>query len=122
MKDEKNNYIQNVKIFVHSARLLYQSGAQGSFGFTVSKAYDSLTFSLDGYEAKTIAVKTDQWQTVILKISADQANRNRQKLISITKDFTQSSAHNSFFNDETYFQLVENEFVNAGRFPNTAFL
>jgi Ca-activated chloride channel homolog len=121
IKDEKNNYLQNVKIFVHSARLLYQSGTQGSFGFTISKAYDSLTFTLDGYEAKTLKVKTDQWQNIVLKISADQANRNKPKLISVTKDFTQTARQNSFFNDETYFQLVENEYVNAGRFPNTGF-
>ena len=47
-------------------KALYQTGAQGSFGFTVLKVYDSLTFSLDGYEAKTIRVKTDVWQNVVL--------------------------------------------------------
>jgi Ca-activated chloride channel family protein len=121
VKDEKNHYLQNVKIFVHSVKALYQTGTQGSFGFTVLKAYDSLTFSLDGYESKTIRVKTDVWQNVLLKISAEQATKNRQKLISITKDFSQSSKFSSIFSDETYFQLVENEFVNSDKYPNTGF-
>ena len=121
VKDEKNHYLQNVKIFVHSVKALYQTGTQGSFGFTVLKAYDSLTFSLDGYESKTIRVKTDVWQNVLLKISTEQATKNRQKLISITKDFSQSSKFSSIFSDETYFQLVENEFVNSDKYPNTGF-
>lgn len=119
IKDEKNSPLQNVNIFVHSARALFRSGFQGSFGFAVLTPYDSLTFSLDGYESKTLKVKTDLWQNIVLKSSADQATKNKQKLISITKDLTQSTKFRTFFSDETYFQLVENEFIHADKFPNT---
>ncbi len=121
VKDNKNQPLQNVKIFVHSVKSMYSSGPQGSFGFTVSKPYDSLTFSLDGYESKTIKVKTDAWQNVVLNISADYVTKNKHKLISVTRDLKQSAKYNWFVNDETYFQLVENEFVNASQFPNTGF-
>ncbi len=94
---------------------------QGSFGFTVINEYDSLSFTMEGYESKTIRVKSDVWQKVVLHTSADQATRNKQKLLSVTSNPSQSSRFNHFFSDETYFQLVENEFVNAGSYPNTGF-
>jgi Ca-activated chloride channel family protein len=121
VKDEKNNSLQNVNIFVHSAKLLFHSGLQGSFGFTVLNAYDSLTFSLDGYEPKTLRVKTDLWQTIVLKVSIEQTTKNKQKLISVTRDLSQSAKYNSVFSNETYFQLVENEFIQSDKFPNTGF-
>ncbi len=106
---------------MHSARAQYHSGSQGSFGINVASLYDSLTFSLDGYEPKTLRVKTDQWQSIILKTSSDQATRNRSKLISVTKDLAHTSKLQFVTSDESYFQLVENEFVEAGKFPNTGF-
>ena len=106
---------------MHSSRALYQSGSQGSFGINVSKLYDSLTFSKEGYESKTQRVKTDQWQSVVLKTVNDQATRNRQKLISVTKDLAQTGKHHLTISDESYFQIVENDFVHADNFPNTGF-
>ena len=106
---------------MHSTRALYQSGSQGSFGINVSKLYDSLTFSQEGYESKTQPVKTDQWQSVVLKTVNDQATRNRQKLISVTKDLAQTGKHHLTISDESYFQLMENDFVHADNFPNTGF-
>lgn len=121
IKSEKNIPLQNVKIFVHSARVLFQSGTYGSFGFTVSKPYDSLTFTLEGYEAKSVYVKTSDWQNIVLKASADVTTKTKQKLISVIKDYKQGSRYQWFTSDETYFQLVENENVNTAKFPNTGF-
>ncbi|MBC7536523.1 MAG: von Willebrand factor type A domain-containing protein [Ferruginibacter sp.] len=122
IKDEKNQPLPNAKIFVHSAKAFYYSGASyGSFGITMRNLYDSLTITLDGYETKSIRVKTDIWQNIVLKISAADASKNKPKLISVTKDLKQSSKLNWFTGDETYFQLVENEFVNAAGYPNTGF-
>ncbi len=122
VKDEKKQPIPNAKIFVHSARTYYYSGASyGSFGITVKNLYDSLTISLEGYETKIIRVKTDEWQNIILKVSEDAASKHKPKLISVTKDFKQTSKYQFFAGDETYFQLVENDYVNAVGFPNTGF-
>lgn len=121
IKDENNKPLSGVKIFVHSTRTLFQSGMQGSFGFNVANTYDSLSFTMEGYESKTLRVKSDEWQKIFLHTSADQTTKNRQKLLSVTSNPTQSSRFNHLFSDETYFQLVENQFVSAGTFPNTGF-
>ncbi len=122
IKDEKNRPLPDAKIFVLSSRSFYVSGANtGDFGITVKNLYDSLTISLDGYETRTVGVKADQWQTIILKISADVASKNKPKLISITKDLHQVEKNNVFSSDETYFQLVENDFVKPVDYPNTGF-
>ena len=121
VKDVKAQPLQNVKIYVHSARTLFQSGFQGSFGFNVLNLYDSITFTLDGYENKTIKVKTSEWQNIVLKNTIDQTTKSQQSLISVTRDLTQSSKFNPIFSDETYFQLIENDYVNAFKFPYTGF-
>ena len=121
IKDEKNQGLQNARIFLQSAKTIYYSGTYGGFGFNMAKLYDSLTISLDGYETKSVRVKTDQWQVIILKLSEDRASKNKPKLISITKDIRETSRYNWFTEDETYFQLVENNFVNTVNYPNTGF-
>jgi Ca-activated chloride channel family protein len=121
IKDEKNAPIQNARIFVHSAKAYFYSGTTGGFGITMNNLYDSITVTKDGYEPVTLKVKTDVWQNITLKIAAATASKNRPRLISITKDKTQGSRFNWFPGDETYFQLVENSFVDAGKYPNTGF-
>ena len=121
IKDEKSQGIQNAKIFLHSARALYFSGTYGGFGINVTNLYDSLTVSLDGYETKTIRVRSDQWQNIILKISEATVSKSKPKLISITKDTKETSKFNRVADDETYFQLVENNYVNTVGYPNTGF-
>ncbi len=119
--DDKEQPLQNVKIYLHSNRLVYYSGTSGGFGIETRHLYDSVTISIDGYETKQIAVKTDFYQRLVLKPLPDITNRNRPKLISITKDIKQSSKFKWYVSDESYFQVVENEFAEAGKFPNTGF-
>lgn len=121
IKDEKNQPLQNVKIILHSNNHLFYSGSSGGFGITVNTPYDSLTLSLDGYESKSVRVKCDQWQYINLKILPNNVNIYRPKLISVTKDLTQTSRIRWYIDNETYFQLVENEYVDANKYPNTGF-
>jgi Ca-activated chloride channel homolog len=121
VKDEKNQPLSGVKIILHSNHSLYYSGSSGAFGISTKILLDSMSFSMEGYEAKTIKINAGQWQTVSLKIAASNINRNRPKLISVTKNFNQTSKYHWFVNNETYFQLVENEYVKADKFPNTGF-
>lgn len=121
IRDEKNNLLPYVKLYLHSAKALYYSGAYGSFGFTAPKEYDSLTLSLDGYVSRTLYIKTNEWQNIKLNISVNTANLNKPRLISVTKDLKQDSRLSWRINDETYFQLVENEVVDTRKFPNTGF-
>ncbi len=119
--NDKNQPVQNVKIFLHSAKANYTSGAQGGFGITVMRLYDTLTLTKEGYEPQTLPVKSDQWQSILMKLSADNASNKKPKLISITKNYEQAGKYKWFVSDETYFQLVENDLVNTGRFPLTGF-
>jgi Ca-activated chloride channel family protein len=121
IKDEKNEPLQNVKILLHSNNHLYFTGPTGGFGITTNSVYDSLTVSLEGYESKTLKVNSDQWQYISMKILPSNVSKSRPKLISVTKDLTQTSRLNWYISDETYFQLVENEYVNAIKYPNTGF-
>lgn len=121
IKDEKNQPLQNVKILLHSNNHLYFTGPTGGFGITTNLVYDSVTVNMEGYESRTLKVNTDQWQYITLKILPSNVSKNRPKLISVTKDLTQTSRLNWYISDETYFQLVENEYVNTFKFPNTGF-
>lgn len=121
IKDDQGHPIQNAKIFLHSAKNLYFSGTTGGFGINVNNLYDSLTISLDGYETKILRVRSDQWQNIILKLSESSVSRNKPKLISITRDLKQTTKFSTFADNETYFQLVENSFVNTYGYPNTGF-
>ena len=121
IKDSKNQGIQNVQIFVHSKKAFHNSGTQGSFGFTIPKLFDSLTLSRDGYESITVAVKSDVWQSLVLKSSIPYANKSKPKLISLTKNNTYASLANRVAGNETYFQLVENEYITAAKFPATGY-
>lgn len=121
IKDEKNFSLQNARIFVHSAKAYFYSGTYGGFGITLPNLYDSITVSLDGYEPLTIKVKADVWQTIILKISNSNLSKNRPRFISETKDLSRSARFNLIASDETYFQLIENNFVDAKKYPNTGY-
>jgi Ca-activated chloride channel family protein len=121
IKDEKSQPLQNAKITVHSDNRIYFSGNQGGFGITTNALHDSLTINLDGYEPKFIKVNSEQWQHITLKILPSNVNSNRPKLISVTKNLEHTSKVKWFIDNETYFQLVENEYVKADKFPNTGF-
>ncbi len=121
VKDEKNQPLQNAKILLHSNNHLYFSGTSGGFGITTNTLIDSLTVSLDGYEPRSVKVNTAQWQFITLKILPSNVNSNRPKLISVTKNAEHTSRVKWFIDKETYFQLVENEYVKAEKFPNTGF-
>jgi Ca-activated chloride channel homolog len=121
VRDEKKVALSNAKIFLHSLKVGTITDIDGSFGITSSLQYDSITVSLDGFEKQILRVKSDVWQNVVLKISAATLIKNKPKLISFTKDANRKQRFNPLVSDETYFKLVENEFVNASSFPNTAF-
>jgi Ca-activated chloride channel family protein len=120
VRDEKNQPLQNVKIYLHSNRLLYFSGNTGGFGILTSKFLDSLTFNADGYEPKSIGVKSDTYQEVNLKLLFPITSLQKQTLISISGILNNNKAQDLFEN-ESYSTLLENDFIKADIFPATAF-
>ena len=121
VKDEKDQPLQNVKIYMHSSHLLFTTGVSGGFGITASLLNDSLTFSLQGYETKTVKVKADVYQVIVLKLLSTSSNIQKRKLLSLTRDADQHIAPKWFVADESYSNLIENNFINTTKFPNTTF-
>jgi Ca-activated chloride channel homolog len=121
VRDEKNTVMSNATIYLHSTKTGYLTDTDGSFGSTSLLQYDSITVTKDGFDKQIVKVKTDVWQNIILKISAATLIKNKPKLISFTKDAALSKRFNPAINDETYFKLVENEFVNTSNFPISSF-
>ncbi|HRD42881.1 MAG TPA: von Willebrand factor type A domain-containing protein [Ferruginibacter sp.] len=121
VKDNKGNTLQNVKIFQHSTRSMYQTGPWGSFGIKSLLRTDSLTFTLDGYETSSQSFSHNQWQTVVLKASTVNSNKSKPRLISFSGNETNEGRFSSAFDNETYFKLVENDFVPALQYPKNSF-
>ena len=121
IKDEKNQYLQNVRIFLHSDKNVYFSGNSGGFGISCIHPKDSITLFLEGYETKSISVSTEVLNQIILKSLSSNISKNLKKLISVTKNDNFSSKATSFINDESYFSLIENEIIETDKYPNTGF-
>lgn len=119
--DEKGQPLQSVKILLHSKNQLYFTGPAGGFGITTNNLYDSLTLTLEGYETRSLRVNCDKWQAVAMKMLSSNVNRNRPRLISVTKNLHHTARVKWYIDNETYFQLVENEYVHASKYPNTGF-
>ncbi len=121
VKDEKSVPISNARIFLHSSRRMFFTGSYGDFGMVSSLKQDTITVSKDGYETKVVVFNTATWQEVVLKVPTMTANKNRPRLVSITKDLTRTQRVKWQVDNESYFQIIENDFINADRFPNTGF-
>ena len=121
IQDEKKAVLQNVKLKLKADKMLYYSGASGGFGISTTVLKDSLTLSLEGYETKTIFIRSDVFQSITMKALFSKTKKHSHNLISVTRDHAQSQKFNSFVSDESYFSLVENEEVNTAKFPNTSF-
>ena len=91
IKDEKNQPLQNVKILLNSDKNVYFSGSTGGFGISCRGTKDSLTIMLEGFETKSINVKTEVFQQIVLKPLSTNISKSRPKLVSITKDQNFSS-------------------------------
>lgn len=121
VRSEKSAPLQNARILIHSSKSLYYSGTDGSFGIIMRQQEDTITVSLDGYEPVTMPVRVDVWQKVVLKTIINKSAKNKNRLISLTMDKQQSKTVNYKISNETYFKLVENDFIDARTYPSTGY-
>ena len=120
VRDESGNLLQNVNIKQQSTGYLFRTGNSGSFGIPSLKGIDTLIFTYEGFQKEQIAVKSDKYLTLHLKhlqgvISSNKKNR----LASLTKDLSRENQKKWYTGDETYASLVENNFVEAKKYPTT---
>ena len=120
VKDEKNQPLQNVKIYLPFNHALYYSGASGGFGIPSSSLYDSLVFSSEGFETRSFKIRSDIYQEITLKTSAAFISNEKQKLISITLGTEGKINPTAYYNNESYSSTVENDFIKAGNNHTTA--
>ena len=121
VKDEKGFPLQNVKIYMPSAKTVYTSGVSGGFGIPTSNLTDSLILSLDGYISQAIKINAKEYQHIVLHIISSRANTHKQKLISLTTGINGSIFPISYYKDESYSSLAENDFIKTNNQTNTQF-
>lgn len=121
IKDEKNTPIPNARIFLHSTGYLYSSGSSGAFGIMINKPTDSLTISLDGYQSLSVRVDAARYQQLVLRMLYASANNSKSRLVSVTKNLKLEDRESWTVGGETYSSLIENEFVEGKKFPETGF-
>jgi Ca-activated chloride channel family protein len=121
VKDEKNQPLQNVKIYMPGNHSLYYSGITGGFGIPSSHLYDSLIFSADGFETRSLKIKTDTYQEVMLKVLSTSISTQKQKLVSLTIGTEGHIYPMAYYNNESYSSLIENDFIKTGKNRSTGF-
>ena len=119
VKDEAGNALQNVNIYLHSTGYVYFTGMEGSFGILINNKSDTLSFSMEGYQAQRVAVNADVNAEIRLKKAPLNKSRQGYKLASLTQNLTRESQQKWFAGDETYASIVENQFVNSFDYPST---
>lgn len=121
VKDENNIPLANAKILLHSSGYLYHSGSEGSFGIAIPKRFDSVTVSLSGYQTVEAQVDANKYLVLQLRVLRTTATVQHNRLMSFTKDLQLKDRTHWATSGETYTSLVENEFVEAKKYPETGF-
>jgi Ca-activated chloride channel family protein len=121
IRDEKNNLLSNARILLHSTGYVYASGSSGSFGIMTKKLVDSITISLDGYQSLSVKLETARFHSLVLKTLLTSANLQKNRLLSFTRNLKPGDRRNWSVGTETYNSLLENDFVQADKFPETGF-
>ena len=121
IRDEKNNLLSNARILLHSTGYIYSSGSSGSFGIMTTKRADSITISLDGYQSLSIRLESAKYHSLILKTLYTSANLQKNRLLSFTRNLKPGDRRNWTVGTETYNSLLENDFVQADKYPETGF-
>ena len=121
VRDEKNNLLSNARILLHSTGYIYSSGSSGSFGIMTTKQIDSVTISLDGYQSLSIKLESAKYHSLVLKTLYTSANLQKNRLLSFTRNLKPGERRNWTVGTETYNSLLENDFVQADKYPETGF-
>lgn len=120
VKDPKATGIAHVRIHVHSTNSFYYTGTTGGFGIPSSKQTDSVTFFLSGYEEKTFLLNSNEFNSIILRMTSINRGQKR-KLLSQTKDKKTDRTVLWLSAGETYSQQSENDFNYTEKYPTTGF-
>jgi Ca-activated chloride channel family protein len=122
VKDEKGRLLPDVKINLFSkGNYAYTSGNSGYFGIPTNLAVDTITLTYQGYEVYKKAVESQRYQALVMKMLPATASMMKNKLSSVTKNLLKEQASLFGAMGESYSSLLENDFVNAQKYPETGF-
>ncbi|MFY7964772.1 MAG: YfbK domain-containing protein [Chitinophagaceae bacterium] len=122
VRDEKGNALTEVKIKLFSTgRYPLTNGNDGSFGFPTKLPIDTMYLNLDGYEPLKVALNTNQYNTVTMKLLNEVVSIRKNLLASKTKDLDVDAAGLLENSGESYSTLIENPFVKTQTNPETGF-
>lgn len=121
VKDVQNNGLTNARIVLHSNQYVYHSGMGGAFGITSEKPKDSITITLEGYVSQSVILDASTYAVIILKSSLPAPVTQTNRLLSFTKNLPFDKADAIQAGNESYSNVVKNQFVSAQRFPETGF-
>ncbi len=121
VRDEKSNLLPNAKIVLQSSPYVYGSGGSGYFGIPVSQKNDSVTVSLSGYQTITLFADATTYLAVKMVPLSSNTNVQKSRLLSLTKDLQLTDRENWIATGETYSTLLENEFIESKKYPETGF-
>jgi Ca-activated chloride channel family protein len=122
IKDERGRLLEGVRITLSSKGTFpYYSGNGGTFGISESVTADTITLTLDGYETLRAFVDTRKFQNFFLKMLPTTAHLYNKKLSSFTTNLKAASAGAFSVMGESYSNLVENNFIDADKYPETGF-
>lgn len=123
VKDEKGRPLSGVLIKLFTkGNLQFFSGENGLFGIPSSRPIDTISLSLDGFEISRLAIETQKYQSLTLKMLAATASLMKNKLASITKNLSPNQQINFLSSiGESYSSYIENGFIAAKNYPETGF-
>jgi Ca-activated chloride channel family protein len=122
VRDEKGNALTEVRIKLFSTgRYPLTNGGDGSFGFPTRLAIDTMYLNLDGYEPLKLALNTNQYNTVTMKLLNEVVSVRKNLLASKTKDLDVDKAVLLENTGESYTTLIENNFVKTQTNPETGY-
>lgn len=119
--DAMKQPIQNVKIYMPERGSLFSTGTSGGFGIPTSNATDSLVFSMDGYVTQAIRINASQYQHIVMQVLPSNVNTRKQKLVSLTTGLSGNMFPISYYQDESYNSLAENDFITSNNKTHTEF-
>ncbi|RYY55729.1 MAG: DUF3520 domain-containing protein [Chitinophagaceae bacterium] len=120
IRDEANNPLQNVTILNTKTGYVYKSGTSGAFGIVASSKTDTFNFSLTGYRPERVAVTADNYLNLKLHLlPASSSASNVSRLASLVKGMVREDRKQWYTGEESYASILENNFVNTSKFPNT---
>lgn len=115
--DANNKPINKANVYLHSTKQGFITDYDGSFGLSSQLLLDTVSIVRDGYEKLVTAVNTDTWANIVLSTAKEKSINNNLKLISFTKNSSKDAKHFPTVSDETYFQLIENDFNTTKEYP-----